>query len=256
MTRFDPSRKFLALLGVNPSAHSPQKAWAVTDTDWMTSLSDTDMQVMGQICPPRPYTRGERIYRRGDPATNLYILLEGHVKLAHSTWLGNERVITVCGPDDFFGENFLTGAGSCLADAICLNERTVVCPVNQEQFLEVATRLPNVALTFAMVLAKKNAELEERLLVMTQPVQVRLARVMLELAVRLGEEDGPGVYHLKLNLKHDEIASIANASRVSATQAISAWRAQDLVLGTRGDYRVNVRGLEALIEQLELEALE
>jgi len=67
---------------------------------------------------------------------------------------------------------------------------------------------------------------------------------------------GDGVYHLKLDLRHDEIASMANASRVSATQAISAWRAQQLVLGTRGDYRVNVRGLEALVEGLELEALE
>ncbi len=255
MTRFDPTRKLLALLGVT-SVSRPQNAWAVTDTDWMGSISDRDMQTLGQICPPRPYTRGDRVYRRGDPAGNLHILLEGHVKLAQPSWLGHERVLAVCGPDDFFGENFLTGAETCVADAICLSERTVVCPVSREQFLEVATRLPNVVLTFAMVLAKKNAELEEKLHVMTQPVQIRLARVMAELAVRLGDEVGDGVYHLKLDLKHDEIASMANASRVSATQAISRWRAQELVLGTRGDYRVSVRGLEALTEQLELEALE
>jgi len=252
VTRFDPTRTLLGLLGVNPASRGPQRAWAVTDTDWMNSVSHRDMQVMGQICPPRPYTRGERVYRRGDPAGSLYILLEGHLKLAQPGWQGNERVLTVCGPDDFFGENFLIGAQVCLADAVCLSDHTVVCPVSREQFLEIATQLPKVALTFAMVLARRNADLEERLHVMTQPVQVRLARVMAELAVRLGEDCGEGVYHLK----HDEIASMVNASRVSATQAISAWRTQDLVLGTRGDYRVNVRGLEALIEQLELEALE
>jgi|GEM_PF-895242 len=256
MTRFDPTRKLLALLGMTPRSTAAQKAWAVTDTRWMQSLSDRDMQLMGQICPPRPFHRGEHVFHHGDPAGSLYILLEGHVKLAQPTWLGGERVRSVCGPDDFFGENFLTGADTCLAHAICLSEPTVVCPVSREQFLEVATRLPNVALTFAMVLARRNAELEEKLHVMTQPVQVRLARVMIELAARLGEEAEPGIYHLKLDLKHEEIASMANASRVSATQAISAWRAQDLVLGTRGDYRVNVLGLEALIEQLELEALE
>ncbi|BDP43924.1 cAMP-binding protein (plasmid) [Deinococcus aetherius] len=256
MSAFDPTRRLLSLLGVSPVPRVPRRAWAVTDTDWMNSISDPDMQRLGQICPPRRYARGERVYRRGEPAGSLHILLEGHVKLAQPGWLGNERVLTVCGPDDFFGENFLTGAATCLADAVCLTDHTVVCPVSREQFLEVATQLPHVALTFAMVLARRNADLEERLHVMTQPVQVRLARVMAELAVRLGEDTGEGVYHLRLDLRHDEIASMANASRVSATQAISAWRAQDLVLGTRGDYRVNVRGLEALIEQLELEALE
>lgn len=253
MTRFDPTRKLLSALGVGASTG---RAWAVANTDWMTALSDHDMQLMGQICPPRPYGRGDRVYRRGDPAGSLYILLEGHVKLSQLTWLGHERVLTVCGPDDFFGDNFLTGADSCLADAVCLSETTVVCPITRQQFLDVAARLPNVALTFAAVLARKNVELEEKLHVMTQPVQVRLARVVVELALRLGEDLGAGTYHLQLDLRHDEIASLAGASRVSATQAISAWRAQDLVLGTRGDYRVNVRGMEALIEQLELEALE
>lgn len=255
-TRFDPGRRLLSLLGVVPQVRSDRKAWAVTETDWMNSLSEHEMRLMGQICPPRPFARGERVYRRGDPAGCLYILLQGHVKLAQPSWLGHERVLTVCGPDDFFGENFLTGADDCLADAVCLSEPTVVCPVSREQFLELAARLPNVALTFAMVLARRNAELEEKLHVMTQPVQVRLARTMLELAVRLGEETENGVYHLKLDLRHDEIASMANASRVSATQAISTWRSQDLVVGTRGDYRVNVPGLAALIERLELEALE
>lgn len=256
MTRFDPARKLLSLLGVNAKSQHAQKAWALTDTNWALSLNDQDMQLMGQICPPRPFRRGEHVFRHGEPAGSLYILLEGHVKLAQPTWLGGERVLSVCGPDDFFGENFLTGADVCRAHAICLTEPTVVCPVSREQFLEVASRLPNVALTFAMVLARRNAELEQKLHVMTQPVQVRLARVMLELAERHGEESEEGVYLLKLDLRHDEIASMANASRVSATQAISAWRAQDLVLGTRGEYRVNVRGLEALVEQLELEALE
>lgn len=255
MTAFDPTRKLLSLLGVGPRPGSPQRVWAVTDTEWMKTVSDPEMQRLGQICPPRQYIRGDRVYRRGDSAGSLYILLEGHVKLAQPSWLGNDRVMTVCGPDDFFGENFLTGATTCLADAVCMSERTVVCPVSREQFLEVATQLPNVALTFAMVLARRNADLEERLHVMTQPVQVRLARVMAELAVRLGEETSEGVYHLRLDLKHDEIASMANASRVSATQAISAWRTQELVTGTRGDYHVNVRGLEALIDQVELEAL-
>ncbi|GGM18046.1 Crp/Fnr family transcriptional regulator [Deinococcus aerophilus] len=251
----DPGRTLLSLLGVGPFVRREQPVWSLQGTRWSGLLPDEDMRIMGQICPPVPYQRDERVYRHGDPASSLYILLEGHVKLTQPTWLGGERVVSVCGPDDFFGENFLTGADVCQAHAICLSDQAVVCPVSRPQFLEVAARLPNVALNLAMVLARRNADLEYKLQAMTQPVQVRLARVMVELALHHGEELRAGRYHLTLDLRHDEIASMANASRVSATQAISAWRSQQLVMGTRGDYHIDVGGLEQLIEKLELAAL-
>ena len=78
-------------------------------------------------------------------------------------------------------------------------------------------------------------------------MQVRLAQVMLDLTYRFGQETEAGLYDLHLELRHEEIASLAHASRVSATQAISAWRVQEIVLGTRGHYRVNVGHLERLM---------
>ena len=214
------------------------------------------MQHIGAVCPPRPYRKGERIYRLGEPAGTLYVLLEGHVKLSRPGRLGAERVLNVCGPDDFFGESFLTSSAATLSDAVCLTEQAVVCPINRAQFLEIVRLRPGVAVLLASILASRLQELQARLDALGQPVQVRLAQVMLDLAYRLGHEVEPDVYDLRVQLRHEEIASLAQASRVSATQAISAWRQQEFVVGTRGQYRVNTAALEQLIGQLQLEALE
>lgn len=230
--------------------------WHLANTHFSAGLSRADMQHIGSVCPPRPYRKGERIYRQGEVSGTFYVLLAGHIKLTCLGHLGRERVMAICGPDDFFGESFLTESPTTASDAVCLSDEALVCPISLAQFLEIVRARPEVAVLLAGILAARVQELQGRLAALGQPVQVRLAQVMFDLATRLGQEVSPGVYELDAQLRHEEIASLAHASRVSATQAISAWRQQELVLGTRGQYRIDVAGLELLIERGQLEALE
>lgn len=249
------NRGLLNLLGLRPADTPPAQAWAVRGARWSQQLTEQELHAVGAICPHRPYRRGDHVFRKGDPAAHLFVLLEGHVKLSTPSWLGAERVIHVCGPDDFFGENFLTKAECCAADAQVLSEHALICPISRDQFTAVAREVPSAVLAFAAALAHRNAELETKLGVMSQPVQARLAHVMIELARRLGTVHEDGRHHLRVDLRHDELASLAGANRVSATHALSMWRKRELVSGTRGDYQVNVAGLEQLLEELETEAL-
>lgn len=249
------NRGLLNLLGLRPADTPPAQAWAVKGARWGEQLTKEDMYAVGAICPHRPYRRGDHVFRKGDPAAHLFVLLEGHVKLSTPSWLGANRIIHVCGPDDFFGENFLTKAECCAADAQVVSEQALICPISYEQFMTVAREVPRAVLAFAAALAHRNAELESKLGVMNQPVQARLAHVMIELARRLGTPQEDGWHHLHVDLRHDELASLAGANRVSATHALSMWRKRQLVSGTRGHYQVDVPGLERLLENLEVEAL-
>jgi CRP/FNR family transcriptional regulator, cyclic AMP receptor protein len=229
-------------------------AWVVPDTNWRASLSSTEMDNMTLICPPRPYAKGERIYGVGDPADTLFILLEGHVKITLPTPNG-ERVVAICGPDDFFGESFLTRDQQRHSDAVSIESRVIACPISHEQFVQVAQQVPNVALTFAVALAERNRSLETELQRATMPAEVRLASSMILLARRFGTETAPGIVELKLELRQEDLGSLAGTTRVSATTAMSTWREHGLLEGTRGFYRINVVGLEELIVRLELERL-
>jgi CRP/FNR family transcriptional regulator, cyclic AMP receptor protein len=59
------------------------------------------------------------------------------------------------------------------------------------------------------------------------------------------------VYELNLDLRQDELGALAGTTRVSATTALSAWREQGWLEGTRGSYKVHTKALEALVERLE-----
>ena len=252
------TQRFLSLMRRPSLPDYPEpgrSAWHLSETRFSAGLSDENMQFIGAVCPPRPYRRGERIYREGEVSGTLYILLEGHIKLSCSGRLGGERVLSVCGPDDFFGESFLTESPVSISDAVCLSGEALVCPISLPQFLEIVRGRPEVAVLFASILATRVQGLQSRLDTLSQPVQVRLAQVLLDLALRLGQEVSPGIYELEVELRHEEIASLAHVSRVSATQAISAWRQRELVLGTRGHYRIDVFGLELLTQEWQLEAL-
>jgi CRP/FNR family transcriptional regulator, cyclic AMP receptor protein len=223
------------------------EAWVVQNTNWSPKLSANEMKIMGTICPPRPYRKSEFIYRHGDTADTLFILLEGHVKVA----LPNERVVAICGPDDFFGESFLTNHASRLSDAICLSEKVIACPISREQFLSVAQAVPNVALAFATVLSERNRTLELELQRTSLPAEARLAASLVLLAKRFGTQVSTDLYDLNLDLRQEELGALAGTTRVSATTAMSAWREQGWILGTRGSYRINTKALELQIERLE-----
>jgi CRP-like cAMP-binding protein len=168
---------------------------------------------------------------------------------------GRDRVVAICGPDDFFGESFLGNSSQQHAQAVCLTEKTVICPISRPQFLEVSQRIPGVALLFASVLVARVRSLEIQLELMASPAQARLGRCLLLLAKRFGNEVKPGVVHLNIALKHEDFASLAATTRVSATQALSTWRAQGFIDGTRGEYQIRMQAFEELIERLEQERL-
>lgn len=241
------SQKLLALLAVERDAAPTLHVWTVTQPNWGPALSQEEKQLVRTTCPPRSFGRGEHVFRHGEAAEHVRIILQGQIKLTVCDTQGAERVLLVCGPGDIIGENYLMGAGCCAADAVCLTDDTLMCLISQEKFLEIAARVPTAMLAFAGVLAKHNADLQIRLRDMMQPATVRVASTFVDLARRFGTQDGRGLYRLELDVNHTDIASLANTTRVTTTETISRLRKQGLLLGTRGKYQVDVAGLECLM---------
>lgn len=229
------------------------RAFVVPSSGVSDRLSDADVQVLSAVCPPRTYRRGDRVYHAGDPAGTLCVLLHGFVKLSAPARLGGERVLAVCGPDDFFGESFLAGDLTRGADAVSLEDGTVVCAVSRDAFVEVARRAPTAALAFTAAFAARAHVLQGRLDHLARGAQARLALTLLTLARRFGRPREDGWVRLELELRHEDLAGLANVSRVTATELLSRWRTLGLVVGTRGRYDVHLDGLENLCEDLEQE---
>lgn len=222
------------------------KPWFVKNTDFVARMSERDMAIFRRVCPDKRFTKGDAIFYAGDAATDLHVIVKGQVKLVTLSPNGSERILAVCGPQDFIGEAFLAEAAHYRVDAVALTE-VVTCPVSRAQFLQMALQAPGFVLTFSEILAGHLFSCREQLSTSYAPVKERLIKTLLEQARSFGQPDGEWVT-LHTTLKHEELASMITATRVSVSMAMAELREEGLLEGTRGDYRLNMAALDALAE--------
>jgi CRP/FNR family cyclic AMP-dependent transcriptional regulator len=223
--------------------------WYLQETGFSRRVAPNDMAVFMRVCPEHRYGPGETIFRDGDPATQLHVIVGGQVKLSVPTARGQERILAVLGPDDFIGETFVQEADLYRGDAVALTE-VVTCPMSRAQFLQMTLRAPDFVVTFAGILASSLFHCRDQLSRSYDPVRLRVAKVLLDQTQRFGSPDGDaGWWRLDTSLRHDELASMVSATRVATTMAISELRDQGVLEGTRGSYRLNLAQLSQLSEQ-------
>lgn len=194
------------------------KPWFIHDTGFSTRIDDRDKQTFMRVCPEKRYERGDAIFRVGDPATSLHVIAEGKVKLVTGTPEGQERILAICGPDDFIDEAFLQDTSAYRVDAIALAP-TVTCPLSREQFLELSLRAPTFVLSFAEILTSHLFHCRDQLSSAYEAIEQRLVRALLEQTERFGRSLHDGWYELNTQLRHDELASM-----IRATASRSVWR--------------------------------
>jgi CRP-like cAMP-binding protein len=135
-------------------------------------------------------------------------------------------------------------------DAVALTDATT-CPVSRAQFLQMSLQAPALTLAFCEVLASHLFHCRDQLSSSYAPVKVRAIRVLIEQAERFGRPQEHGWVELSTELKHEEIASMISATRVSVSMAIADLRDDGVLDGTRGEYRLNLPALRDLSHHID-----
>ncbi len=193
---------------------------ALANAPLLHELSEDDRAAV------RPHThvvllrRGEHLYEEGAVDDKLYVVIEGKVKLTRTSPDGREVLVRVQGPGEMFGElamfdpTYRTSTAAAVTDA-----RLAV--IAHADLRDVLIRRPTVA----MLLLK---ELAQRLRVITDTttnliftdVPGRVAKALLELAARFGEQQEDGI-HVTHDLTQEELAQLVGASRETVNKALA-----------------------------------
>ena len=225
-------------------------AWVARGTRFREIMKGDAMASFMRVCPERACEPGDYLFRQGEPATQLHVIATGQVKLTVPTATGHERVIAVVGPEDMIGEAFVLEEPVYRVDAVALTE-VQSCPMDHEQFLTLTVEAPDFVLRFTNLLATSLIRCREVLSHAFDPVKIRIAKVLLDQAKQfgVGAPDHTGVVTLRTRLRHEDIASLASATRVSASMAIAELREIGVIDGSRGHYRIDVEGLSRFVEE-------
>jgi CRP/FNR family cyclic AMP-dependent transcriptional regulator len=187
----------------------------------------------------RRFTRNEVVFHDGDPGDTLHLIVEGHIAIRITTPLGDEAMLRVFGPSDFFGELALLTAGPRRGTAISL-DRSETLSLHRDDFHTLRTTTPeiNTLLTDALVgeVRRLSTALIEALYV---PAERRVWLRLNELVELYGDE--PPVV---VPLTQDDIAQLAGTTRPTANRILRSGEEQGVLRLARG--RIDVLDRVAL----------
>ncbi len=199
-------------------------------------LSDEEVSDLAARIRMRPYRRSEVIFRKDDPGTHLYLVLEGAVKISLPGEFGQEALVAIMRPGDFFGELALFDRSPRSATAVALDDARAALLAGDD-FLAFLERHPTAVRVVLETLARTIRRLSDRVENLTfLDVPSRVAKYLLDLAqagaqvpAAAGAAAVTAAPLLELVLTQDELAAFVGASRVSVNRVLGDLERRDIV---------------------------
>ncbi len=169
--------------------------------------------------------RAERLFEEGASGDQLYVILDGKIKLTRAAADGRENLLSVLGPGEMFGELSLFDPRPRTASAVAVTDSSLaaLAHANLRNWL---TGRPDVALHLLQALAQRLRRANDVMadLVFTD-VPGRVAKALLDLADRFGTEQEDGL-HVNHDLTQEELAQLVGASRETVNKALADFAAR------------------------------
>jgi CRP/FNR family transcriptional regulator/CRP/FNR family cyclic AMP-dependent transcriptional regulator len=177
----------------------------------------------------RRYRRGTYLFHQGDPAPEVFFLVQGRVQVSSDSSSGHRQLHTTLDTPQFFGELGVLGEMTRTTSALALDE-SQVWAVPAEPFLEFLAEQPSASRALLRALSRQVQSHEafvEDLLYLD--LKGRVAKRLLQLVTpSLDElpEDGAVVPSI---VTHADLASLCGGTRENVTRILSDFQRRGLV---------------------------
>ena len=129
-------------------------------------LSRRELLTLATFSKERHYPAGTYLFREGDPGREMYVVLDGTVRISKFIPGGGEEALAILRRGDFFGEIALVDGQPRSADARTHRGPATVLALHQSTVKDVLTMDPHAALEFlrllCRILAAREREIEEK----------------------------------------------------------------------------------------------
>jgi CRP/FNR family transcriptional regulator, cyclic AMP receptor protein len=184
------------------------------------------------------------IYDMGDHERTLFFLQDGFVKVGTITSDGHELIYDVRKGGDVVGE--LCASEPRRPDRAVALERTEAIPVPFEDVMEVVQKQPALLARLVDVFCRALNEAYAQVNTLAvDDTAHRLAKLLLKLAAKLGQNSGPGI-EIPTYLTQDEISQMVAARRERVSTALNFLRRKRMIqYSNHGHLVLNVKALES-----------
>lgn len=163
---------------------------------------------------------GQALFSEGESGDQLYIVVEGKIKLGRTSSDGRENLLAILGPGQMFGELSFFDPGPRSATATAVTDAKLVS-LGHEVLAPTIAKHSEVASALLNQLAGRLRRTNEVVgdLVFSD-VPGRVSKALLDLADRFGRQEDDGL-HVNHDLTQEELAQLVGASRETVNKALA-----------------------------------
>jgi CRP/FNR family transcriptional regulator, nitrogen oxide reductase regulator len=213
---------------------------------FFAGLSPAEIGAINKQFREYGFQPGETIYFSGETAVRLYVVASGRVKLLRHSASGQDVLLDILQPGDYFGSLTLL-AGDVYPDTAQAQTAVCVLSIQSENFRALLQQYPQAALAVLDITARRLQESQETVRRLSvESVEQRLAAVLLKLADKLGEATAEGLL-IQMPLSRDDLAQMAGTTTETASRTMSQFQKDGLVRSGRQWIAItNKSGLELI----------
>ena len=201
---------------------------AVRKAPLFTALDDAAAASLRASMIGVKLSRGKTLFKEGDAGDQLFVVVDGKLKLGTTSNDGRENLLSILGPGDMFGELSLFDPGPRTATATAVVDSKLLALAN-DQVIGWVKEHPQVSLQLlgrlAQRLRKANDVLSD---LVFADVPGRVAKAIIELGERFGTKKDDGL-HVNHELTQEELAQLVGASRETVNKALADFASRGWV---------------------------
>jgi CRP/FNR family transcriptional regulator, cyclic AMP receptor protein len=199
---------------------SPREFWHL--------LTDSEQSALVALGRLRTFAPGTTMCVEGEPATHVFVVKIGWVKIFSVTRDGNELLLALRGQGDIVGE-FAGEANGYRTATLRAADTVYSLIVPYDNFASFLDHHPGADRAYRRLVTRgwRNAAAQLRNRASSTGSQ-QLAAQLVELVESHGVATGDAV-EIEFPLTQEELASLAGVSRATATRALANWRRRGIV---------------------------
>lgn len=220
---------------------SPTVHDALRDVPLFNRLPEGELDVLARQIVQRHFGRHEIIFCQGDPGDGLHVVASGHVSISRQSPDGDELILAMYEPGEYFGELALFDREPRSASAIAVDECATLF-LSRSAFRSFLEAHPTAVFTCLEAIVwqlRRLTDLADEIALLD--VRSRLARRLLRLAeqgmVGTGTGDGRAMRRA-FRITQQQLASMTGATRESVNKHLNAFVDEGIIQLERGYIRI------------------
>jgi CRP-like cAMP-binding protein len=215
--------------------------------DLFRNFSDKELEEIAKYFHEKHYNKGDYLFFEEEAEPGIYILVDGLIKLIKETPDGKTIIVRLVFPKEMFGWVEVGNRKPRYTYTAQAVLPSMVLYMSNQDFINLSMKYPHLALMITCDLSEHLLETYEVLKsIASGKVEERIAKLLLELADKIGKETPEGYLVIEAPITRQDIAEMTGTTVETAIRIMSRWKKEGIIDTERG--KIVLKDLDYLEE--------